>query len=152
MIVGFIILFLSVMDFAGPESAALCCAAAAELHDNWRSCGLPFSTPSLIPSSACPHQIKHHGSCSWPDCIGLMQRQDASSVIWTRVVLRTPRRSGVNPKAQELNLIHLSRKDPSASTPCQLESHLCAPVIPRLSTLVGKTVVTTTLVRLHVSC
>lgn len=45
MIVGFIILFPSVMDFAVPESAALCCAAAAELHDNWRSCGLPFSTP-----------------------------------------------------------------------------------------------------------
>lgn len=37
---------------------------------------------------------------------------------------------GVDPKAQELNLIHLSRKDPSASTPCQLESHLSAPVIP----------------------
>lgn len=40
---------------------------------------------------------------------------------------------------------------PFSLTPCQLESHLSAPVIPRLSTLVGKTVVATTLVKLHIS-
>lgn len=60
MIAGFIILFLSVMGFADPESAA-----------HQRNCTttggivvFPFPPPPCIPNSAHPHQIKRHGSSS----------------------------------------------------------------------------------------
>ena len=52
---GFIIPFLSLMDFTDGHSAVHCSAVADEPDDNWRSWGPPTSTPIcflLFPSEA----------------------------------------------------------------------------------------------------